>query len=42
MNSPHINSIQANYVNNNFPWPFYIAEGGWFMRANSYMLGHGL
>jgi hypothetical protein len=38
----YINSIQANYVNNNFAWPFYIAEGGWFMRANNYMLGRGL
>jgi hypothetical protein len=38
----YINSIQNTYVNNNFPWPFYIAEGGWFMRANSYMLGRGL
>jgi hypothetical protein len=40
--STYINSIQSKYVSNNFPWPFYIAEGGWFMRANSYMLGRGL
>jgi len=38
----YINSIQASYVDKNLPWPFYIAEGGWFMRANSYMLGKGL
>jgi hypothetical protein len=37
----YINSIQAKYVNNGFPWPFYNAEAGWFMRANSYMMGKG-
>ncbi len=37
----YINSIQSKYVNNNFPWPFYNAEAGWFMRANSYMMGDG-
>ena len=29
-------------VNSNFPWPFYNAEAGWFMRTNNYMLGRGL
>jgi hypothetical protein len=38
----YINTIQSKYVNAGFPWPFYIAEGGWFMRANNYMLGRGL
>lgn len=35
----YINSIQGKYVNSSFPWPFYIAEGGWFMRQNNYMTG---
>ena len=38
----YISSIQSKYVNKGFPWPFYIAEGGWFLRANNYMLGKGL
>jgi len=38
----YITSIQNKYVSSGFPWPFYPAEGGWYMRANSYMLGHGL
>jgi hypothetical protein len=38
----YINSIQSKYVNTGFPWPFYTAEVGWFMRANNYMLGRGL
>ena len=38
----YISSIQSKYVNNSFPWPFYNAEGGWFLRANNYMLGRGL
>jgi hypothetical protein len=38
----YIGSIQKKYVNSGFPWPFYNAEAGWFMRANSYMLGKGL
>jgi hypothetical protein len=29
-------------VNSGFPWPFYNAEAGWFIRANNYMLGRGL
>jgi len=29
-------------VNSGFPWPFYNAEAGWFLRANSYMMGRGL
>jgi hypothetical protein len=38
----YINSIQNKYVKSGFPWPFYSAEAGWFMRANNYMLGRGL
>jgi hypothetical protein len=38
----YINTIQSRYVNSGFPWPFYNAEAGWFMRANNYMLGRGL
>jgi hypothetical protein len=38
----YINTIQSRYVNQGFPWPFYNAEAGWFMRANNYMLGRGL
>ncbi|MFZ0734119.1 MAG: hypothetical protein WAM79_17490 [Candidatus Sulfotelmatobacter sp.] len=37
--APYIGAIQSKYVNSNFPWPFYIAEAGWFLRANNYMLG---
>lgn len=40
--STYISSIQNKYVNSGFPWPFYNAEGGWFMRANNYMMGRGL
>ena len=38
----YINAIQSRYVDPGFPWPFYNAEAGWFMRANNYMLGRGL
>jgi hypothetical protein len=38
----YINSIQKKYQNSNFPWPFYNAEAGWYMRANSYMMGRGM
>jgi len=36
----YILSIQSQYVNASpeFPWPFYPAEGGWFMRANAGMM----
>jgi len=40
--SIYITSIQNQYVNTGFPWPFYNAEGGWFIRANNFMLGRGL
>ncbi len=38
----YINTIKNTYVDSDFPWPFYNAEAGWFLRANSYMLGNGL
>ena len=38
----YVSSIQSKYVNSGFPWPFYVAEAGWFLRANSYMMGHGM
>ena len=38
----YLNTVQSKYVNSNFPWPFYNAEAGWFMRTNNYMLGRGL
>jgi hypothetical protein len=38
----YLNSLQSKYVNSKFPWPFYNAEAGWFMRTNNYMLGKGL
>ena len=31
--------IEAKYVNQGFPWTFYCAEAGWFMRLNAYALG---
>jgi hypothetical protein len=37
--STYISTIQNRYVNNAFPWPFYIAEAGWFLRQNNYMTG---
>jgi hypothetical protein len=37
--STYISSVQTKYVNTGFPWPFFSAEAGWFMRANNYMLG---
>jgi hypothetical protein len=35
----YIAAIQKKYVNATpeFPWPFYCAEGGWFMRVNAAM-----
>jgi hypothetical protein len=40
--STYITSIQNKYVNTGFPWPFYNAEAGWFIRANNFMVGRGL
>ena len=34
-----IQSIDSRYVSQGFPWTFYSAEAGWFMRLNAYMLG---
>jgi hypothetical protein len=38
----YINTIQSKYGSGSYPWPFYIAEGGWYLRANNYMMGKGL
>lgn len=38
----YLDSLRTKYVNTGFPWPFYNAEGGWFIRANNYMLGRGM
>jgi hypothetical protein len=37
--SKYITTLQKKYVNvtPDFPWPFYCAEGGWFMRVNAGM-----
>ena len=35
----YIQSIDSKYVNNGFPWTWYSAEAGWFLRLNAYMLG---
>ncbi len=37
----YINNIQSKYVSKGFPWPWYDAEAGWFMRLNAYMMGGG-
>lgn len=34
-------TIESKYVNSGFPWPWYSAEAGWFIRLDSYMLGRG-
>ncbi|MBV9147552.1 MAG: hypothetical protein JO065_16680 [Acidobacteria bacterium] len=35
----YIQTMQTKYVNQGFPWTWYSAEAGWFMRLNAYMLG---
>ena len=35
----YIHTIQTTYVETGFPYPWYCAEAGWFMRVNNYMLG---
>jgi len=35
----YITTIQTKYVNTGFPYPWYCAESGWFIRVNNYMLG---
>ena len=37
----YINTVQGKY-GEAYPWPFYNAEAGWFLRANNFMLGRGL
>lgn len=35
----YVKSIESKYVSKGFPWTFYSAEAGWFMRLNAYTLG---
>lgn len=35
----YIVTIQNKYVNQGFPWPWYCAESGWFIRVNHYIVG---
>jgi hypothetical protein len=35
----YIRKIDKKYVNRGFPYPWYCAEAGWFIRVNRYMLG---
>jgi hypothetical protein len=37
----YINTVQGKY-GAGYPWPFYNAEAGWFLRANNFMIGRGL
>jgi hypothetical protein len=37
----YIQNIQTKYVSKGFPWPWYDAEAGWFLRLNGYMSGKG-
>lgn len=37
----YINTVQGKY-GAGYPWPFYNAEAGWFLRANKFMIGLGL
>ena len=34
----YIRTIQNDFVNQGFPWTWYSAEAGWFIRVNNYML----
>ena len=36
----YIRTIQNDFVDQGFPWTWYSAEAGWFIRVNNYML-HG-
>jgi hypothetical protein len=36
----YIQTIQTTYVATGFPYPWYCAEAGWFMRVNNFMLRH--
>jgi hypothetical protein len=38
----YMNAVQNKYVNHGFPWTWYCAEAGWYMRLNSYLMGRGL
>lgn len=35
----YMQTIENKYVNQNFPWTWYSAEAGWFLRLNAYVMG---
>ena len=35
----YVQSLESKYVNKGFPWTWYSAEAGWFLRLNAYILG---
>lgn len=35
----YVQTIESKYVNQSFPWTWYSAEAGWFLRLNAYVLG---
>ncbi len=35
----YITTVHNKYVSQNFPWPWYNMEAGWFIRVNNYMMG---
>jgi hypothetical protein len=37
----YISTVQGKY-GAGYPWPFYNAEAGWFLRANNFMMGNAL
>ena len=37
----YMSAVQSKYVSKNFPWTWYSAEAGWYMRLNSYLMGKG-
>ena len=34
-----LQSIDTKFVKAGFPYPWYDAEAGWFMRLNAYLMG---
>ena len=35
----YMQTVSAKYVEKDFPWTWYSAENGWYMRLNAYMMG---
>lgn len=40
--STYVQAVAARYGASDFPWPWYCAEGGWYMRANNQLENAGL